>query len=458
MSAVAGSPAAPATRRQASGRDDLAALARVLRLLLRFDTRSSATLVLPAVAFAVTTALLLTVVAGALVFLSWEQRDPLYPVLGALACTLLVVPLVSLSGVAARLSARRRDDRLATLRLLGASARSVTLLALVEATLLAAAGALVGVVLHVALVPLVGLIPFGGGPLGAGALWLDPGVVVAVVLGVVAVAALAAAFGLRRVRISPLGVRARTDAPRLRGLPALIGLGIIVAGFFAVQITGTSVFVFALILSAALGAAVAVLNLIGPWMLGVVGRVHVRAARTAPQLIAARSVLEDPKAAWRQVSGVAMTTFIAVVGGGGMALIGTAQDVDTIVVDIRTGIILTLAISFVMVACTVGITQASNVLDRRELWVNLHRFGMSPQTMHAARRREVVVPLIATVVLAAATGGVLVLPLIGAAILFAPVSVVVTVVCFALGFAAIFGALAATVPVMRQVLAESGQS
>ena len=45
----------------------------------------------------------------------------IYQALAVIALVLLVVPLVSLGGAAARLSARRRDDRLATLRLLGAT-------------------------------------------------------------------------------------------------------------------------------------------------------------------------------------------------------------------------------------------------------------------------------------------------------------------------------------------------
>jgi len=446
--------AAVATPARSRDAGDVGAVLRLLPLLARTDRQSLATLVLPVVAFAVTTALLLTVVAGTIVFIAWEERDVLYPVLGAVACTLLVVPLVTLSGVAARLSARRRDDRLATLRLLGATGRSVTLIALIESTVVAAVGAIAGVALHVVLVPFVGLLPFGGAPLGAGALWLSPGTVVVVVVLTVAVAALAAASGLRRVRITPLGVRARTDAPPLRGLPALIGAAVIVAGFLALQVVDGGILVFAAVISVVLGATVAVLNLIGPWLLGVIGRIQVRLARTPAQLIAARAVLEDPKAAWRQVSGVAMTTFIAVVGGAGMSLIGTAQDIDQILVDIRVGVLVTLAISFVMVACTVGVTQASAVLDRRELWVNLHRAGMAPETMDGARRRQVLIPLVATVVFSACVGGILVLPLIGAAVLFAPLSLAVVAACFALGFASILGALAASRPVLRRVLAD----
>ena len=53
---------------------------------------------------------------------------------------LLVVPLLTLCGAAARLSTRRRDDRLATLRLLGAPRRMIAQVTVLEATFLALAG------------------------------------------------------------------------------------------------------------------------------------------------------------------------------------------------------------------------------------------------------------------------------------------------------------------------------
>lgn len=178
----------------------------LLRLTVRPNARDRATLALPVVAFGVATALMLLVVAGTSLFLSWGD-DPLYPALGLFACALLLVPLISLSGIAARLSARRRDDRLATLRLLGAPARTVVALTLVESTALAVVGALGGVVLYVALVPWVGLVPFRGESIGASALWLSPTAIAVVVLVVGVIAAVSATIGLRRVQITPLGDR-----------------------------------------------------------------------------------------------------------------------------------------------------------------------------------------------------------------------------------------------------------
>ncbi|MFS0867338.1 FtsX-like permease family protein [Microbacterium sp. 179-B 1A2 NHS] len=433
---------------------DLTAGLRLLWLVTRPGAQDTAVLLLPVIAFAVTTGLLLTVVGGTAMFFSWADRDVLYPALGAIACTLLVVPLISLSGVAARLSARRRDDRLATLRLLGASSGEVTILAVVESTVLAAAGVAAGVVLHLILVPVVGLIPFGGSPVGAGALLLPPWAALLVAVGVVAIAAASSALGLRRVRITPLGVRARTDAPPLRWAPILIGVAIIVAAVLALQVAPGDLVLSIVVICGALAAVIAVLNLIGPWVLGVIGRAQLRAARTAAALVAARGVLEDPKAAWRQVSGVAMTSFIAVVGGVGLARVDGVGDVDPIIPDVRTGILLTLAVSFVMVACTVGVSQAAAILDRRETWISLDRAGMARSTMTAIRHRQVLMPLIATVIVSVAVGGLLVAPLVGSAVLFEPLSLLVVVACFAIGFAWVLAALRATGPVLRRTLAE----
>src|SRR5699024_10928929 len=113
MSTTTPPPPAPPRRRWVA--------LRASRLLARRGDSRSAVLALPVLAFGVTTTLLLTVLAGALSFLRWEDDlAGTYQLLAALAVVLLVVPLASLGGAAARLSARRRDDRLATLRLLGA--------------------------------------------------------------------------------------------------------------------------------------------------------------------------------------------------------------------------------------------------------------------------------------------------------------------------------------------------
>ena len=95
---------------------------RIAWMLARPSATGVATVALPLVAFATVTALLLTVIGGAQTFFSWSDGDAIiYQASAVIALVLLVVPLTSLGAAASRLSARRRDDRLATLRLLGAT-------------------------------------------------------------------------------------------------------------------------------------------------------------------------------------------------------------------------------------------------------------------------------------------------------------------------------------------------
>ena len=82
--------------------------AATLRLLLRPAPGSVGVVVIPMVAFAVVSALVLTVVGGAQAFWQWTDEYALtYQILAAVALVLLVLPLAALGGAAARLSARR---------------------------------------------------------------------------------------------------------------------------------------------------------------------------------------------------------------------------------------------------------------------------------------------------------------------------------------------------------------
>ena len=435
----------------------------VARLLARPTASARMTIALPLVAFGVATALLLTTLAGALTF--FARHDELaftYQALALLACALLLVPLASLGGSAARLSARRRDDRLATLRLLGATTSFVARLTVLESTVLAVAGALGGVVLYLALTPLVGLISFRGHPLGAGALLLDPLLVVAVVAGVGLLAALSAMVGLRAVVISPLGVRARQTAPRVHGVRIVAGALIIVGVVLCV--TQPSIFGGALtiiiVLAVAFAAANAVLGLVGPFVIRMFALVGLKRATTPQRLIAARSVLESPKTAWRQVSGVAMTTFVAVFAGTAFAIVTAAggthlpRSQQVLMADIRTGVLITLGISFLMVACSVGVNQASAILDRRDLYVSLDRIGMPVATMDAARVRAVLSPLRVVAVGSAVAAVVVILPLAGLALILAPASLLTIGGSIAGGILLVWLGLLATRPVLTRVLAE----
>lgn len=435
-------------------------------MLARPARQGRAALALPVVAFAVTTALLLVVAGGVRMFFTDPRAagelELVYRVLSALALVLLTVPIATLGAAAARLSARRRGDRLATLRLLGASTGEVSAMTVIEAAATALVGSVLGVGVYALLLPLVGLLPFFGGPVGAGALWTGVGIALAAVLGVVVIATASAMLGLRRVRLTPLGVARRTDPPRRRTAVLVVG----VLGIVAVAVLVSNITVVAQVWGAAVGIAVLlglfgvallVVNLVGTPIVAARGRGMARATSSAARLIAGRELAAHAASAWRRVSGIAMIAFIAVVGGAGASIATLAGDdgatsAQTVIFDdMRTGVLVTLAVGFVLLACSVGVTQAASVLEDRELIVGLDRLGMPEDELRRARALTVMVPLRWAAIGGAAVGVVLALPVVGVTVLVSPVSLAVIAGTFAAGILLVRLSLVASRPLVSAI-------
>ena len=243
----------------------------------------------------------------------------------------ILFPLLIFIGTATRLSAARREERFAAMRLAGATPRQISLIAAVESTVAAVAGVAVGFGLFFGLrIPLAS-VPFTGTPFFPSDLSLSLLDVLLVALGVPLAAAMVARLALRRVRISPLGVTRRVTpkAPRAwRVLPLLAGLGvlgfIVVHGHPATTPEAIQEFVPAFLL-VMVGLVTA-----GPWLTLVGARLMARRTSRPAALIAARRLADNPKAGFRAVSGLVLALFITTVA---IALITTqdtkgAQPVD----------------------------------------------------------------------------------------------------------------------------------
>ncbi len=415
---------------------------------------------LPILAFGTVTALLLTVAGGSQVFWSWtDDIAGTYQALAVVAMVLLIIPLLTLGASAARLAARRRDDRLASLRLLGANSATVVWMTVIESTVLAAVGAVAGAGLYACTAPFLGLIQFRGQSIGSHA-WLSVPSIAGCILAVCVLAAASAALGLRKVVVTPLGVRTRQTADGahwVRGLIAAVVVAIGVVAMGMLSSFGAFIVIIA-VMGGCFGLALLALNLMGPWILRLRASSQLKRAKGPEQLLAARTVLESPKESWRQVGGVAMTSFVGVFVGVGMAVadtMGTAGDTEAtlLVRDINTGVMITLLGSFLMVACSAGVNQAAAVLDRASTLVALDRVGMPLKLMVAARVKAVMSPLFLVAGISAAAAAVLVLPLTGAVLLTRPVVFLTIGGVFAAGFLLVRLAVAAGTAQIGQVLA-----
>ncbi|MEU5908799.1 FtsX-like permease family protein [Micromonospora sp. NPDC047467] len=236
-------------------------------------------------------------------------------ILGVVAGGLLF-PVLIFIGTATRLSAARREQRFAAMRLVGATPKQISVVAAVEAATAAVAGTAVGFLLFAAFRGSLAGIPFTGMPFFPSDMSLGVLDVLLVALGVPAGAAVAAQVSLRRVRISPLGVTRRVtpSAPSAyRLIPLLLGVGVLVFALgYRPETSGgqTAIFLPGLLL------IMAGLVLAGPWLTMVGARVMARYAGRPATLIAARRLADNPKAGFRAISGIMLALFVTSVAVG----------------------------------------------------------------------------------------------------------------------------------------------
>ena len=229
----------------------------------------------------------------------------------------LLLPVLILIATASRLSAARREERFAAMRLVGATPRQISVVSAVEAVVAALAGVAVGFAFFFVFRPLLYRVPFTGAPLAEGDLSLHSIDVVLAVIGVPVAAVVSARLALRRVRISPLGVkrRAASRPPRIaRIIPLLAGIAVL-AYFDA---AGKPDAIGGQLLELLAGFVLLVVGLVfaGPWFTTAGARLMANRASRPSTLIAGRRLLDNPKAAFRFISGLVIALFIgsAVIG------------------------------------------------------------------------------------------------------------------------------------------------
>jgi hypothetical protein len=240
----------------------------------------------------------------------------------------LLLPVLILIATASRLSAARREERFAAMRLVGATPRQTSVVAGVEAAVAAAVGVAFGFGLFFLLRPLLYRVPFTGAPMAQGDLSLQRIDILLVVIGVPIAAVFSALLALRRVQTSPLGVHRRTTSapPRIfRIIPLLAGVALL-AYFDA---AGKPSDVGGQLLELLLGFVLLIVGLIlaGPWFTTAGARLMANRANRPATLIAGRRLLDNPKMAFRFISGLVLALFVTSAMVGALSSISAAANV-----------------------------------------------------------------------------------------------------------------------------------
>ena len=320
-----------------------------------------------------------------------------------LALLLICLAPLALLRQVVRLGTATREQRLAALRLAGATPGDVRRLSALEVGLPALAGGFLGyLVLGLLATVFGGTAGSGRGyelaesevgrqlqlvPTTAGPAWWQ---VLLVAVAVALLGVLAGATTSGSLLISPLGVsrRAPRSAPRPWGLLLLgLALALLILG------AGSSYdepFVFG-----SVGALVLGLLVLAPWVAYRVGRVVAARASTVPVLIAGRRLATDARPAGRAAAAVGA---IAVVAGGGGTLLrdlpSTASGegfggVDPFyTVPLALGAVV-LLVALLLVVFSMSVHGVESLMDHTRSVASLAVLGATAGELQRAQRWEV---------------------------------------------------------------------
>ena len=245
--------------------------------------------------------------AGQQVFSAYF-KDAFY--VGMLA---VLLPMLVLISTATRLAADRREERFAALRLVGGTPADIRLIATIEAVVSSFAGAVLGTAIFLLARPLLAGSAFFGTPYFESDVTPTLGGYLAILVLVPAAAAVAALVSLRRVQISPLGVsrRAKPKPPSAWRLVTLVvGLGLYVYGLSTTTYKNIGITTYPGILITMIGLVIA-----GPWLTAQAAALFGRTARGSSGLLASRRLSDNPRGAFRSVTGLVLAVFLGTMIG-----------------------------------------------------------------------------------------------------------------------------------------------
>lgn len=451
----------------------------------RLGSRKGAALLdgMAVLAFAVSAWLTLTTLGGVWMFWVRQGRveeilhanngiDPdftngmgrMYVGLAILALALLAVPLLSLGGAAARLGANGRARRLASLRLIGVSARQVVGMSMVETLIQTLVGFALGFTMYFASLPLWHGVSFHDEPIGQSEMMLPWWGVLAALALTCSITLASTAIGLRKVSISPLGVARRETPAMLKSWRVVI---LVVAVALLLWLSSNFSPFGADIMQFVTMAAVVVIffsaiSLAGPWFIQLATRSQV-VTRSPAKLIAARRIIGDPRAAWRNVSAVSLLALVATIATTSMKASITSTHTDDdfatqsdrisqiLMGDVVTGVMIAFVFSIILGAVSTLIHQASDVFDRADETTALVEIGTPLATLHKARFIQVLAPLMLMLVITVTLGMV---PSFAASITPKPENLVILAAMVGLGILLTLAAISLTVPIQKRVLAD----
>ena len=391
------------------------------------------------------------------------EVDPLslaYVFLALFASVLLVPSLLGLLTQAARANLGGREEHLAVLRLIGATAGEVRGMMILESLRQALVGLVLGSVLYVVTCPAWSLLAFQEKRVGAWEMltwWVIPVAWIVVLV----LAACSVWLALRRVAVTPLGVTKKIP-PKGQSVITLV-LSVVGAVLLYRYLSSLTIapeadaleFVVVLVVA---GGILTVNALIAVGVIQLLARLSYRMPGAANH-VATRRVGRGAKTTWKRVTALYFVAFIGGVGGWFSAVpeIDEAPALMMIAGDIPSGVVITVVFATLLMVSSTLLTQALGVVEQKQLTKSLYFIG-APAAFHTkVAVREVGIPMLVVALLGFGMGS-----LMGTAMVVAHVNVLDKVALFgALVVVALIGCVLAVLGTGRlreQVLLGMGRA
>lgn len=319
-----------------------------------------------------------------------------------IACAFILPALFSLISQSAVLGASGRERRLALLRLLGLSSRDITRMTTVETGLQAVLGIGLGLCLSFLLAPAFTSLEFQERRIALSEILLPWWGYLAVVGILLALALSASFFGMRRVRVTPLGVARRTMPPALKLWRFFAFLAVFLVGTLALRrIDPTTSEAGALLAIAGfLFLIVSAINLAAPYLLQIGARCAALLPGTA-HLVACRRISGDSRASWRRSSAIAFFGFLAgylvlsPIGNDELSRLYEEEEGFSLIFrDVTTGAMLTLLFGFIIAGTAIFLGQASEVFESAELSRSFQLLGVPRRFFTTVAFIEIMLPIV----------------------------------------------------------------
>lgn len=422
------------------------------------------------VAVTVATWMLCTLMGGTWMFVERDMHphealvevDPLslaYVFLALFASLLLVPSLLGLLTQAARANLGGREEHLAVLRLIGATAGEVRGIMILESLRQAFIGLVLGSVLYVVTCPAWSLLAFQEKRVGAWEMltwWVIPAAWIVVLVLV----ACSVWLALRRVAVTPLGVTKKIP-PKGQSIITLalsvVGAVVLYRALSSLTIAPEADALEFVVMLVVYGGILTVNALIAVGVIQLLARLSYRVPGAA-NYVATRRVGRGAKTTWKRVTALYFVAFIGGVGGWVSAVpeIDEAPALKMIAGDIPSGVAITVVFATVLMVSSTLLTQALGVVEQKQLTKSLYFIG-APAAFHTkVAVREVGVPMLVVALLGFGMGS-----LMGTVMVFAHVNVMDKLVLFGtLVVVALIGCVLAVLGTGRlreKVLAQTGR-